>query len=657
MKKQILLIIILFISGEMYTYGQTEEDESRLFDLSLEELMNVNVVTASKSEEKVSDAPGIITTITAKEIEQFGAVNFTELLDRVVGSFNMSSTLNIQNIVSMRGDIGNDFDSHILVLINSRPFRESLFGGVNSPLYLSLPLSIIDRIEVVRGPGSVLYGSNAYSGVVNIITKKASESGAQLEAIAGSFGGKGVSGHYSFKKEDLNILAGVKYFDEEGWDFEATDIAGVSNTIKFGEQNLGGNLMIDYKGLSVNSVLVSSEQNIFGTIPQWRSPEPQTEGSDLQFIRSLVDVGYQHEFSKQLSSGINITYNGFSSGEDTDTDYEAKDWLVEISNYFDPADNINIVVGGTYYKQNGKLIQNDLVFIPDYAKSWYSGYTQMSYKPIEDLNLIAGAQINKVEGVDANFAPRLGVIYHVNNKLGVKALYGEAFRAPFAVETSVDAAGFLGNPDLRPETLKSIDAQVFYSDKGLELSATFFTNRKEDNITRNVTQTGEIIYTNANEIKSSGFEFEGKYLVNKNWYFTGSFSTQQNEIDFSGTKIEDYSLMPNNIFKLGVNYQHPKGISAGFFNTTVSDFGDLTEINGLPQRNEVPKGFSLLSGKVSMDINKLFDLGMKQKLILDLYGTNLLDEDVYYPDFVNRLINSFPGRSGRAFYGSITVRF
>ena len=146
MKKQIVLIIILLLLGNIYTYGQTEEDVNYLSELSLEELMNVNVVTASKSEEKISDAPGIITTITSKEIEQFGAINFTELLDRVVGSLNLSSTLNIQNIVSMRGDVSNDFDSHILLLINSRPFREGLFGGVNSPLYLSLPLSMIDRI-------------------------------------------------------------------------------------------------------------------------------------------------------------------------------------------------------------------------------------------------------------------------------------------------------------------------------------------------------------------------------------------------------------------------------------------------------------------------------------------------------------------------------
>lgn len=657
MKKQIVLIIILLLLGNIYTYGQTEEDVNYLSELSLEELMNVNVVTASKSEEKISDAPGIITTITSKEIEQFGAINFTELLDRVVGSLNLSSTLNIQNIVSMRGDVSNDFDSHILLLINSRPFREGLFGGVNSPLYLSLPLSMIDRIEVVRGPGSVLYGSNAYSGVVNIITKKASESGGEFEGMAGSFAGKGVSGHYSFKKEDLNIMAGIKYFDEEGWDFEATDIAGVTNEIKFGEQNLGGNLMIDYKGLSLNTVLASSEQNFFSSRPLWRSPVPQTEGSILNFFRALVDVGYQHDFSKKFSSGINVTYNGFTGGEKIDIDYKANDWLVELSNYFDPADHINIVVGGTYYNQNGRFIQNDLVFIPDYTKIWYSGYAQMSYKPVKSLNLIAGAQINKVEGVDANFAPRLGIIYQVTDKLGVKALYGEAFRAPFAVETSVIVSGFRGNPDLKPETLTSIDAQVFFRDKGLELSATYFTNRKEDNITRNVTEAGEIVYMNANEIKSSGIEFEGKYILNKRWFLTGSYAWQQNEIDFFGTNIEDFSLLPNHIVKLGVNYQHPRGVSIGLFNTTVSAFGDLTEISGLPQRNEIPEGFSLLSGKLNMDLNQLFDLALKQKLILGVYGSNLLDADVYYPDITNRLINSFPGRSGRAVYGSVTVRF
>ncbi len=655
MKKEFLLIIALLLLGWTNVQAQSEESEDDLLELSLEDLMNLTVVTASKSAEKVSDAPGVITTITSKEIEQFGALNLTEVLDRVAGTFNMSSYLNVQGATSIRGDLAGDYENHVLILINGRPFRESLFGGTNIPLYLALPVNIVERIEVVRGPGSVLYGTNAYSGVINIITKTGDESGAEIEAIAGSFKGKGVSGHYNFNKEDLHILAGFKFFDEEGWDFTATDLLGVTNSINFGEKNLGGNLMLNYKGLSINSVFTKSDQNILGTTaPIWDQARP-IQDVRLDYSRSMVDIGYEHEFSGKVSTSINATYNGFSGGEGIDVEYESKDWLLEVTNYITPSEKLDIVVGGTLYAQNGKLIQSDVVFIPDYSKSWYNGYAQISYKPIKQLKLIAGAQLNKVEGVDANFAPRLGAVYNISEKFGVKALYGEAFRAPFALETNINATGVMGNQSLTPEVLKNFDAQFFYHASKVELSATYFNSKKEDNISRTFTPLGQLTWINANEIKSSGIELEGKFIPNKNWYFTGSYAYQQNEIDFFGTVIEDFSLMPNSMLKLGVNYSHPKGISLGVFNTTVSDFIDPSTL-GAQVRNGAPEGFSLVSAKLNFDITKLFDMGMKKPITLGIYGTNLLDEEIKSPDFATRLIDTTPGRSGRAIYGTLNIK-
>src|SRR5690606_17617224 len=87
-------------------------------DMSLEALLSVEVVTASKNAESLSDAPGIVTTITAREIEQFGANSLLEVLDRLAGTYVPGSAAFPQSIVSMRGDMSTIYNNHVLVLLN-----------------------------------------------------------------------------------------------------------------------------------------------------------------------------------------------------------------------------------------------------------------------------------------------------------------------------------------------------------------------------------------------------------------------------------------------------------------------------------------------------------------------------------------------------------
>jgi len=75
-------------------------------------------------------------------------------------------------MAGVRGDIQSQLSNHILVLLNGRPVRESLLGGLNFPFFSAFPVEMIERKELVRGPGSVLYGTNAYSGIVNVITRR-----------------------------------------------------------------------------------------------------------------------------------------------------------------------------------------------------------------------------------------------------------------------------------------------------------------------------------------------------------------------------------------------------------------------------------------------------------------------------------------------------
>ena len=141
--------------------------------LSLEELMSVQVTSTSRRAEDQNLAAGIITVISSQEMQQYGARHLRDVLDRVVGTQLLGSHQDYHSKTSMRGFNSSHHEGHVLLLLNGRPVRQATDGGLNSDFYLGFPINIIDHLEIVRGPGSVVYGSNAVTGVINIIMKEA----------------------------------------------------------------------------------------------------------------------------------------------------------------------------------------------------------------------------------------------------------------------------------------------------------------------------------------------------------------------------------------------------------------------------------------------------------------------------------------------------
>ena len=210
--------------------GEETSDES--VDLSLTDLLNVKVVVASKTEEKISEAPGVISVVTRDEMERFGARTLKDVLMRMP-SFALSAIyMTDRSSVAIRGDQLSPAANHSLLLINGRPVREAEEGGIKSEMYESFPVASIERIEVIRGPGSVLYGSNAFTGVINVITKKAAENKVAVSVDGGvpreiRAGGNAAYKLGKFGLGDLGIVLGGQYKKAENWDvqFKANDTA------------------------------------------------------------------------------------------------------------------------------------------------------------------------------------------------------------------------------------------------------------------------------------------------------------------------------------------------------------------------------------------------------------------------------------------------
>ena len=128
----ILIFISLIISAQENT-DSLDADNVDFFDLSFDELSQVNVSTASKVEEGFQDAPGVVSIITSDEITKFGAVSLVDVLERATSMIMSGSYIYPQNISSMRGDLSSDFDNHILILIDGNPYKGSITEGVNFP--------------------------------------------------------------------------------------------------------------------------------------------------------------------------------------------------------------------------------------------------------------------------------------------------------------------------------------------------------------------------------------------------------------------------------------------------------------------------------------------------------------------------------------------
>lgn len=279
---------------------QTNSLERDFLDLSLEELMNIKVVTASKRLEGQESAPAVMQVISRTDIRRYGARNLVDVLDRATNLQVVGSNLYPQNRVAIRGVMQTHIDNKILFLINGRPLRDALQGGKNMDLYMGLPVSAIERIEIIRGPGSVIYGTNAFSGVINVVTFKGKTENETLIS-QGSFGYQQIDGVFVRSTEDYNSLLAINHISKDGDEFEGiTDENGTEDTLTTAGETSQGLVYLKHGGWEVN--LYASDNTTDHTNSVFTFPNNEYEVS-----REFVDVGYSLDLSDEWSLQFNGT--------------------------------------------------------------------------------------------------------------------------------------------------------------------------------------------------------------------------------------------------------------------------------------------------------------------------------------------------------------
>ncbi len=659
MKRELLPIItafvaflFLYISPSIWakTVGENiskrDEDLDLLLDMDLE---NLTVYVVSKRKEKVIDAPGVVTVITSDEIARFGVNNLHDILYRQPNMYVYGSMALPDNFPAIRGQTVTGLNNHTLVLFNGRPFRLSIDGGADPLAFTGFPIELVDRIEIIRGPGSVLYGSGAFGGTINIITKDLSKDwDSSVSQGYGSFNTWQTSGFFSAKSNDLELVFSGRFFDSNGWKYEVTDNTGFNGSIDRSRKTYGLWGQLKYKRITVSSFLGNRKETVLGVSSTWPQDITKTK------LAAFFDIQYDQPISKNWRAQTNFTYNvGLIPEQSPDVDSKSRvnDFLFEGNIFGSLFDNkVNIVMGTTYQSLNGKFIPAG-VASQSWHFDWYTFYAQADYHPWDFISLIAGLQVNKTPNVAENFSPRLGAIFHLHKNWGAKILYGGAFRSASGFEQVFILPGLIqGNPHLGPEKINTFDAQLFYASTNANASITYYQSKQTNSIVV-VLPGGIISFANGGDVDFWGIEFEGKVNLLAGLQLIGSITYQENE-DSMGNK--DVGLVPNFMAKVGLSYSSPKGYSLGIFDTY---FGDAAQLPGTLNFNPPAESYHWLSANLTFDVPRLANNFKLPGLKINIYAENLLDEEVFFPEWVNEVINTFPLRGGIAVYGNVTVNF
>lgn len=642
-------------------------------DDSLKELLallNTKVTVASKSAESLNAAPGIITVVSRPEIEGFAAQNLGQVLNRVVGMALLSPDIFPGQSLVIRGQETTPYNNHVLVLLDGRPMRDPITGGLNGSYWNAFPISVVEKLEIIRGPGSVLYGSCAYSGVVNIVTRNREEDGlgGQITLGTGSYQATQRSAQILLRKGDLKGIIGLSQFRDLGAEARFIDYNGTAGSGRFFQRNLGLMAHLDYSGLTLNAYHGNYDPyTLEGGNEVW---DPNVKS---QQITTHLDLGYSASLNSKVTLGANLTYNqtDWYIGERTVTTaplypqtFTGGDaLLLEANAKIKLGEGFNVILGGGGEKASWGKSKDPATWAPslviDGDQNSFFLYAQLDYR-IEALKLIGGLQYNKLQDIKGNVSPRLGLIYDFTPELGAKLLYSTAFRKGYPNETGFNHPIFRGNASLQPETIGTLEAQVFYQTKTAQASLTYYRSKMKDIITRQLYPLASpppglppfyFQYLNGGSWDYSGFEAEGRLSLTPRLMFTGSASYQTNENEAG---VKDATLHPNTMVKAGLLYNQTWG-SLGAFDAYFGKPKPTTLVRASSAVvNKDPEAYHLISAKLSIKLHE----SAKGSVKLALEGNNLAGTDIRYPDYPNKAVNSLiPLSSGRTWMGSITVIF
>jgi outer membrane receptor for ferrienterochelin and colicins len=491
------------------------------------------VVGAAKREQSLGNVASAVTVITADRLRRFGYRTVAEALRAVAGVHVVDDHLTDR--VGIRGlQILGDFNTRVLVLIDGATLNEmwGAFAGVG----WDMPLAIDDiaRIEVIRGPVSSVYGTNAFFGIINIVTRGAAEAPRAWGRITGStFQAGAVSAGFSAGGLDRQIRGSVVGLLREG---ETLSVPGLGDDLDAdGIQSVAASVVGQYQGAFAQLRFYRRVREL--TFAPFDSVVGDDATRELDTL-GLAEGGYTRELGRRLTVSGRAYLNFYRFSDEliqqaapTDPFHDFGDafWFggEARARYDVVADQLGVTVGGeamSVQTESRSYADStpdaDRVRVPkDF--SIQGVYAEADAAPVPWLSATAGVRFDRNSILEDRLSPRAAVFAAYEDLVGLKLLYAEGFRNPSAFEAFFeDGTDFEANPELRAERIRSYEAVAWGRPAaGVSARVSGFHWRAERLVEQEFQPAiDRLQFVNRGEATSTGVELEVSYRDTAGWY-------------------------------------------------------------------------------------------------------------------------------------------
>lgn len=680
-----------------------------LWDMSLEDAQSVRVTSiATGTETPLDKAAAVVSVITAEDIAEMGARDIEEVLETVPGLHVGRNPIVYTPKFNIRG-ITSYYAAQTLILINGVPIS-SLYLGTPSLVWAGMPVKAIKKIEVIRGPGSALYGADAFAGVINITTQNASDiPESEFGVGLGSFQTKNLWAKYGYRGEELDLSLVLEHNKTDGFDslitsdaqslfdsISGTNASNAPGPVNTGKELLDARFEVNGEWWTYRLAYQGRQELEAGAgISQALSPTGEFTSdrvnTDMTFtFKDLVDdldltSRLSYYYADQQVDKNNVLYPAGSNlflplvppatplypdGAIGNPEYREEQARINIDGQFSGIDRHILRFGIGYFwgdiyevteqknflpnltpRPNGleDVSDTDEVFLPEEDRTSGSIYLQDEWLFADSWALTTGVRYDHFSTFGETTNPRAALVWAMTDRMTTKFLYGKAFRAPTIAELFVTSNPVnLGNPELDPERIDTYEIAFSHqpNDK-LSYSTNLFLFEIDDYI--NFVPIGGVSFQakNVGRIKGKGLEFEATYELLSNLDIQGNFAYHDTE---DKNAKDDVGETPNKQFYIKSIWEMTEELQ---FNS---------QLNWVGKQDRAP---SDNRGKV--DDYTTVDLILRasskeQPIAFSIAAKNIFDEEVFEaspppsPPFTEPYIpNDFP-MAGRSFYAELSYK-
>jgi outer membrane cobalamin receptor len=648
--------------------AQEEQKEEDIEDFSLEDLLNVEITTAGKQAEKISEIPASIVLVTRDDIEKYGYQSLSEILENIPGLY-YTNDYGTENF-GVRGFWTIEAQRNIIVLVNGVQQAEFLVGA-HQLEQINIPPEAIDRIEVVRGPMSVIYGTGAFFGVINIKTNVIGDK--PVSAVSASFGSEKTKQLFvraSGKEGDFQYAFNASYYDTAGLDADLSKMGPFAGTTEGALENDEKyfNFSGKFKGFTFNASYSQAYKESIFVLP------PVDDATVLDYKSTRFSFTYEKSFSDKVRGDVKLTY--FRNYWTFDYDLAASNlyafqtngssgYRAELNFFFDPSPKLNISIGFDYNKVLDVVTQVDIpLFALNKQHTWLADgesivtqsiFAQFNYKLSDKFKIVIGARLEQspeytmeqlngdaigfystttatYSQTEAEFIPRVALIYSINDNNILKFLYGKAINRPSFFQSTELLAGATA---LQPETIQTFEFNYLGSlSPKLQVSLSLFRNMLDQLIFRSLTiVNGQVVslFDNVGEMTTNGVELTLTAKPSGSFFMELSGTYQDTKDKRPGLEDITPGYAPKFLGYLKASYFLNKDISLAVTGNYVGEMEALYDDLAEARLGAPVDGYFLLGA--NLRFRRLFGSGM----FLNIRGSNLLDKEIFYPTTSNNL--------------------